>query len=508
MAATSQLESQIMALKRRLSDVNRTRTGIEAASMASQLTSQINGLVNQLNQQKAAADPNSQQNQAKTAKDQAEATRKQMLDLGQGGIDRLKGDTTDQMVQNYLKGQMGQQTLDPSNTPFGGNVPQYNAEGYTAQNYTAQGYDPVTGQAQSWNAAQMGDAPMIGGDVPWNAQTRGAYTTEAADAAAGGEAARNQLIRDAILQSGGNASDPSLAGAYAESLSQRNNAVAKARNSLNQRANLENFQATRQADLANQGAKMSQEQFNAANRQQANASNASMAQQMGLANMGAQNQAAQYGASAQNQAGMFNANNQNQAAQYGASARNQAGMFNVGNQMQGTMADFNAGNQARMYNQQQQMGAAGALGNYNNTRQNMLTNAEQNQIGLLGQQRFDVGQPQQQRSGGFPSFQQFSQQGLRSNVTYAPGYFSPMTSGFGKQTSKLYGQTNNPMVMYANNLWRPQNQGKATTDTQRMGTYVNQPGQQQQPTIPKFPTMSQLPNVNLPGVKQPLPPNY
>lgn len=466
MADTSQLESQIMALKRRLSEVNRTRTGIEAASMASQLTAQINGLVNQLNTQKAAADPNNPQNQAAEAKKQAEATRKQMLDLGQGGIDRLKGDTTDQMIQNYLKGQIGQQTLDPNNTPFGGNVPQYNAEGYQASTY-----DPTTGQAQSWNAAQMGNAPLIGGGGPWNAQSRAAYMTDATDAAAAGENARNQLIRDQLIQAGGNASDPSLTAAYAESLGQRNDATSKARNQLNMRATRENFEAQRQADLANQSAQMRQDQYNAGNRQQANASNASMAQQMAMANMGAQNQA-----------GMFNANNQNAAAQYGASARNQAGMFNVGNQMQGRMADFNAGNQARMYNQQQQMGAAGMLGNYNNTRQNMMTNAEQNQINLLGQQRFDVGQPQQaQQYGGFPSFMQYSQQAPRSSVTYAPGYFSPMTGSFGNQSTRSYGYTAHPGIFTSGDYYR-----RSSGSTNNNQSLVAQPREQQSKLAPQI----------------------
>ena len=343
----------------------------------------------------------------------ADRAREEMMGLAQGGIDRLQNDSTDTMIRDYLQQQMGGQTLDPSKTPFGSGAPQY-----SAQNMTGTGYDPTTGSASSWEAASAGDAPLIGGGGPWDATSRAAYMTDATDRAAGGEAARNQMIRDAILQSGGNASDPSLAASMAESMSQRNAATASAGNQLNMRATSDNFNAQRQADLANQGAQMNMGQFNAANRQQANASNAALQQQMGMANMGAQNQASQFGANATNQA---NASNQQ--------AQNQAGMFNTGNNMNATMANFNAGNQALQYNQQQQSQAANQLGAYNNNRLGMLGNAEGNKINLLGQQRFEVpgggGQPMM----GMPSFQQFSTQATQRPVNTGGSMQNPSIAG-------------------------------------------------------------------------------
>lgn len=436
----------------------------------------LNNTINALNAKLASIKQTQSQTQGglegAQAQDKADAARQQMLGLGQQGIDQLKGDSTDAMIRNYLQGQTQQQTLDPNAKVFGNGVPQYNAQGYNAQGYQSQGYDaktgsaagydPTTGTAQSWQAAQMGDPALIGGDLPWNAASKGAYMTDATDSAAGGESARNQMIRDAILQSGGNASDPALAGAYAESLSQRNDATSKAQNQLNMRVTSDNFNAQRQADLANQSAKMQQSQYNASNQQQANSSNANLAQQMGMANlssqnqagmfnagnqqqmtmanMGAQNQAGQFNASAANQAGQFNAANQTQANQFGAAAKNQAAQFNVGNQMQGTMADFNAGRQAQQYNQQAQSGAANQLGSYNNQRQNMLQGAQQNQINLLGQQRFSTGQPTQPQQQ-FPSFQQFQSFGTSGGNNYAPGYGKPMTGSMGSQNVSTFGGT-------------------------------------------------------------------
>lgn len=313
---------------------------------------------------------------------QAEAAKKEMFDLSQGGIDRLKNDSTDTMIRDYLKNQMSNQVLDPANKPFANGAPQYTAS---------------QAQAQNWAAAQTGRADQIGGGGPWDSTSRAAYMTDATDRAASGEAARNQMIRDAILQSGGNASDPSLAASMAESLSQRNDATARAGNQLNMRATSDNFNAQRQADLANQGANMATNQYNASNRQQAGANNAALAQQTQFANQG---------------------------------ANNQAGMFNVGNQMQAQQQNFNAGNQALMYNNQNQNQANSQLAGYNNQRLGMLAGAENNKIGLLGQQRFEVpggGQP----SGGFmPSFQQYQQQPQRPAAqTYQSTYQNPSTAG-------------------------------------------------------------------------------
>ena len=428
-----------------------------------------------------------------TAQRQADAARRQMLALGQGGIDRLSNDSTDKMIRQYLQNQMGAQTLDPNSTPFGGKVPEYSVQGYSAAGYT-----PTTGSAQSWQAAQMDAPQQIAGGGPWNDESRRAYMNDATSAAVAGESARNQLIRDAILQSGGNASDPSLAAAYAESLTQRNDAQAKARNQINMRATAENFGAQRQADLANQQANMAQSQFNSSNQQQANSSNAALAQQMGLANMGAQNQA-----------GMFNAQNQTQANQYLAGAQNQAGMFNTQNQMQGRLADYNAGNQSRIYNQQQQYGAANQLAGYNNQRQGMLSGAEQNQINLLGQQRFSVPQAQQpqQPQMAFPSFQQFQSQPARSNVTYAPGYNQPMIQNrMGFAPSQTYGSgqtgaTRGTGVQTTTSSFGPTQIGNPWGPGASVGTM--------QPAVNRYQTpginpMGNLPQV--PGIKQPI--NY
>lgn len=312
------------------------------------------------NQLAAKNDPNSPAN----AQADAAAAKKEMFDLSQGGIDRLKGDSTDAMIRDYLQNQMSSQTLDPNTTPFANGAPQHTAALGTA--------------------AQMAAAPQIGGGGPWDSTSRAAYMTDASDRAAGGEAARNQMIRDAILQSGGNASDPSLAASMAESMSQRNNATAQAGNQLNMRATSDNFNAQRQADLANQAATMSQNQ-----------TNAGLQQQTGLANQGAQNQ---------------------------------AGMFNTQNTMQAGLANFNAGNNARMFNQGQQTQATNQLAGYNNQRLNMLQNAEGNKINLLGQQRFSTpGQPAQM--GGMPNFQQFQAQARPQAPQQNAGYQNPSITG-------------------------------------------------------------------------------
>lgn len=498
MATTDEMTMQLSDLRRQINGLQGA-SGIGAASQLSQLTAQYNNLLAQKN--RAAAEATTQANtqaanrESAQAKRQAEEARNRILGTAQGGIDRLQNDPTDQLLRDYLRNQMGAQTLDPNNVPFRDGAPQFNAQGYNAQGIAGQ-----QGQAFTYNPERM-TAQTVNYQDPFDSQTIQAMVNEQAAGAGAAESARNQLIRDAVLANGGNVFDPSLAAAQAESLSERNKAVANARNQINIVANRENAATRNAASLANA-------QFG----QQANQYNANAGNQAGQYNAGAQQQASFNNAQLGQQAGMFNAGAQNQAAQFGASAQNQAGMFNVGNQMQAQNANFNAGNQARMYNQGVQSQAAGQLGSYNNQRQGMLSDAEGRLINVVGQQVFrgpETPVQQQQPQVQLPSFQQWSA-APQSNVTYAPGYFSSAIP----QTA--------PRGTYANpsgtgSVWAGSGQasrGSGTTTTSFANGYTGTPWSQQASQYvnvqqPPKPTpavpMSQLPQ--LPGVKQPMSPS-
>lgn len=495
------MTSQLTDLRRQIDQLNGA-SGIGAASQLSQLTAQYNNLLNQRN--RARADSATQAStQAATrenaqAQRQAEEARNRILNTAQGGIDRLQNDPTDQLLRSYLRNQMGAQTLDPNNTPFRDGAPQFNAQGYQAQGVTGQ-----QGQAFTYNPERM-DAQTVNYQDPFDQQTIQAMVNEQAAGAGAAETARNQLMRDAVLANGGNAFDPSLAAAQAESLSERNKAVANARNQINIVANRENAATRNAASLANA-------QFG----QQAGQFNASSGNQAGQFNAGAQQQASFNNAQLGQQAGMFNAGAQNQEAQFGASAQNQAGMFNVGNQMQAQNANFNAGNQARIFNQGVQSQAAGQLGSYNNQRQGMMSDAEGRLINVVGQQVFrgpETPVQQQQPQIPLPSFQQWSA-APQSTVSYAPGYFNsaiPQSAPRG-----TYANPSGNSAVWAGSGRTPQGSGTTTTSfqngytgtpwNQQASQYVNSENNrnfapQQQPT--KYPTMSQLPQVS--GVKQPM----
>lgn len=465
MATVDEINAQMTALRQQINQLSGA-TGIGAASQLNQLTAQYNNLLNQKNRVRQQGATGSGQ----TAQQQAEAARDKIMQTAQGSIDRLKNDPTDQMLRQYLQTQMGAQVLDPNAKPFQNGAPQYTAQGMQAQGVDAQRgqaftYNPASASAAQTQAftynptqSQVGqmDAATVDYQDPFNGQVIQAMVNEQAAGAGAAESARNQLIRDAALANGGNAFDPSLAASQAESMSQRNRAVANARNQINIVANRENAATRNAAQLANAGFKqqagqfnvgsanqnnqfnaglMNQAgQFNAGAQQNAASQNAGFQQQANLYNAGAQNAAGQFNAGNQQnasfqnagmaqQAGMFNAGAQNQASAFNAGAQNQAGMFNAGNQMQAGLANFNAGTQAQMYNQGQRTGAAQSLGSYNNQRQGMLYDAEGRLINVVGNQVFRSPETPMR----MPSFQQFSGGGGgASNVTYAPGYFQPM----------------------------------------------------------------------------------
>jgi hypothetical protein len=437
MATVDEINAQMTALRQQINQLSGA-SGIGAASQLSQLTAQYNSLLNQKNRL-------SQQSSGNTAQQQAEAARNQIMQTAQGGIDRLKNDPTDQMLRQYLQTQMGAQVLDPNAKPFADGAPQYTAQGMQAQNVQAQQgkaftYDPTQAQATGMDAASVNYRD------PFDQTTIQAMVNEQAAGAGAAESARNQLIRDAALANGGNAFDPSLAASQAESLSQRNRAVANARNQINMVANRENAAAQNAGQLANAGF-----------RQQAGQFNAGAQNSMAQFNAGAQNQAGQFNAASQQnasfqnaglgqQANLFNAGAQNQASAFNAGAQNQAGMFNVGNQMQAGLANFNAGTQAQMYNQGQRMGAAQGLGSYNNQRQGMLSDAEGRLINVVGNQVFRS--PETQMRMGqiqLPNFGQYQQQqavqptrrplgnvGTYQNPSIQAGSTSSVWAGSGK----------------------------------------------------------------------------
>lgn len=496
---TSAMDAQLNALRYQIGQMQGA-TGIGGASQLSQLTAQYNNLLSQRNRVRADAAQQQQTNQNNAAQRQAEQARDRILGIAQGGIDRLQNDPTDQLLRQYLQGQMGAQVLDPTNTPFREGAPQFNAQGYQSQGITGQ-----QGQSFTYNPERM-EAQRVDYQDPFNAQTIQAMVNEQAAGAGAAESARNQLMRDAVLASGGNAFDPSLAAAQAESMAERNKAVANARNQINIVANRENAATRNAASLANA-------QFG----QQAGQYNANVGNQAWQYNAGAQQQASFNNAQLGQQAGMFNAGAQNQANQFLASAQNQAGMFNTGNQMQAQNANFQAGNQARMYNQGIQSQAAGQLGSYNNQRQGMQTDAEGRLINVLGQQVFRGAETpvQQQQQVQMPTFQQWSAM-PQSNVTYAPGYFGSATGGRtgtyqnpsiqsgltgsvwagSGQASKGSGTTTNNFASgYTGTPWNQQASQHISNETNR-----NFSAYPQQKPVP----MGQLPQ--LPGVKQPL--NY
>lgn len=441
MADDPQLAAQMQALRSQIDALNGA-SGIGAASQLSQLTAQYNQLFAQQQQARKQQVQTNQQAQTDKAKADAEAARQKILGTAQGGIDRLNNDPTDQVFRQYLQQQMGQKTLDPNGKPFADGAPQYTAQGAQGQQGQASTYDAnqmgaAQTQAFGYNPqqSQVGamDAAEVNYQDPFNAQTVQAMVNEQASGAGAAESARNQLMRDALLANGGNAFDPSLQAAQAESMSERQKAVANARNQINIVANRENANTRNAAQLANAGFKQQAGQFNtgsanqnnqfnagavnqagqynaSANQNAAN-QNAAFLQQANQFNAGALNQAGQYNAGAQQNASFQNAQMGQQNNQFNAGVQNQAGMFNVGNQMQAGQANFNAGTQAQMYNQGQQSQAAGQLGSYNNQRQGMISDAEGRLINLTGQQVFrgpETQLPQQQIQ--LPTFQQYSTQ--------------------------------------------------------------------------------------------------
>ncbi len=521
MATVDDINAQMTALRQQINQLSGA-SGIGAASQLSQLTAQYNSLLSQKNRL-------NQQSTGNTAKQQAEAARDKIMGTAQGGIDRLKNDPTDQMLRQYLQTQMGAQVLDPNAKPFAEGAPQYTAQGMQAQGVDAQRgqaftYNPTTAgaaqtQAFTYNPTQSQVGQMEAATVdyqdPFNAQTVQAMVNEQASGAGAAESARNQLIRDAVLANGGNAFDPSLAASQAESMSQRNRAVANARNQINIVANRENAATRNAAQMANAGFKqqagqfnvgsanqnnqfnaglMNQAgQFNAGAQQNAASQNAGFQQQANLYNAGAQNQAGQFNAGNQQnasfqnagmaqQAGMFNAGAQNQASAFNAGAQNQAGMFNVGNQMQAGLANFNAGTQAQMYNQGQRMGAAQGLGSYNNQRQGMIYDAEGRLINVLGNQVFRS--PETQMNMGqvqLPNFGQYQQQqptqptrrpmgnvGTYQNPSIQAGSTSSVWAGSGKPsqgsgtTTSSFGPTGTGTPAYqqaSNYVTKPSSSG-------------------------------------------------
>lgn len=490
-ADTSAQDAQLAALRTQIGQLQGA-SGIGAASQLSQLTAQYNSLLSQRNRARATASQAATTAQNTQAQRQAEQARQQIMDTARGGVSRLANDPTDQALRQYLQSQMGAQVLDPTNTPFKDGAPQF----------TAQGYSPTTTQAQqgqsfTYNPDRM-EARQVSYQDPFDSQTIQAMVNEQASGAGAAEAARNQLMRDAVLANGGNAFDPSLASAQAESMSERNRAVANARNQINMVANRENAATRNAASLANA-------QFG----QQANQYNATAGNQAGQFNAAAQQQGSFNNAQLAQQAGMFNAGAQNQAAQFGAGAQNQAGMFNIGNQMQAGMANFNAGNQARMYNQGVQSGAAGQLGAYNNQRQGMISDAEGRLIDVTGRQVFRGPETQvRQPAIQLPSFQQFSGN-MTSGVTYAPGYFGsaiPQTAARG-----TYANPSGTSSVWAGSGTRPQGSGTTTTSfqngytgtpwNQQASQYVNRQPQQPQQQASSIWAGDQR---QLPGMKTPI----
>ncbi len=489
-------QSQLQQAQRRQQSLmaGMSRPGASYNTDSSDQVFALNNTINQLNAKLGAIKQQQAQTQggmdSAKAQDQALAARDQIMGTAQGGIDRLKTDPTDQAFRAYLQQQMGKQTLDPNGKPFENGAPTVAAQQGQASNYNAVQANAAQTQAYGYDPsrAEVGqmDASSVNYRDPFDAQTIGAMVNEQASGAGAAEAARNQLMRDAILANGGNAFDPSLQAAQSESMAERQKAVANARNQINMVANRENAATQNAASMANAGFKQQAGQFNVGSQNQANQFNANAANQAGQYNASANQNAANQNAGFQQQANQFNAGAQNQAGQFNAGANQnasfqnaqlgqQAGMFNTGNQMQAQQANFNAGTQAQMYNQGQQSQAAGQLGAYNNQRQGMLTDAEGRLINVVGQQVFRSPETQVPTQQQFPSFQQWSGSAQSTNQK-APGYgqswTAPQASGL---TGSVWAGSGKPSVGsgYTTSTFGPT--GTGTPIYQQASQYVTKP---------------------------------
>jgi hypothetical protein len=478
----SSVNAQIARLQQQLAGM--PGIGIQGASQRNQLASQIQQLQGQQAQQSSANDPNSPSNMLA-------ANRAGYRQDAQNQINNYTNDPTTQMIQQYLQGQMGGQVLDPNHLPFQNGAPQYAAQNANAAQYQggtmqAAQYDPSMMGAAGYNAATMQGASVDGG-TPYNDTVINAMMTGQGDIAAGSEAAANQMLMDSMLSNGGNASDPSLRAAMQENLTNRNNQLSQARLGIDQTANIANFNANRQRDLANQAASMQTQANNMSSLNQAGQFNAGNLQQSMGANQGAANQAGQFNAANRQQAAGTNLQSQNQANQFNAgavqqvnlanqAAQNQGGMFNVGNQIGADTANFNAWQNAQTTNRANQNAAANNLSQANNQRLSGLTGAYLNQQNMYMNEGIPQpnAAPQPMFGGGWsggatqapsfslPSFGQYQQSqsqgnGLNGSVwagSGRPSVGSGMTtSSFGPQwtgaTNPFLGATqdsNTPIV--------------------------------------------------------------
>ncbi len=348
------IDDQLAAAKRKVQQLDNA-TGIEGASARSQAVAAYNALLSQKSREGSAGNAN-------TAQADAKAAQQRILGTAQGGIDRLSNDPTDRLFREYLQGQMGAQVLDPGNVPFQGGAPQMEAQ---RVNYRD----------------------------PFDAQTVGAMVNEQAAGAGAAEASRNQLMRDAALASGGNAFDPSLMAAQAESMGERNKAVAGARNQINMVANREN--AATQNAAASQNAQFGQ------------------------------------------QAGMFNTGNQMNALNANYQAGTQARMYNQGQQS-------GAAGQLGQYNNQRQGMVADAEGRLINVLGQQVFRSPETQMNMPGVQLPNFQQYSAQRQPAQPVQQQRGTVGTYQNPSVQAGLTGSAWSGSGR-TSTGSGTTTTSM---------------------------------------------------------------
>lgn len=356
MASAADIQAQIAQITAQLTGSWNPEPGTQAATQRDLLSNQLFELQNNALPQAQA------QAQQSTSNGQVQANRDAYHQDASQAVANYTSDPTTQLVSNYLKQQMGGQIVDPSKMPFQNGAPSYGASQAGAASY--QG-----GQmgASSYNPSTM-MASTIGGGTPYDATTINAMMTQQGQAAAGGEAASNQMLMDTLAANGGNANDPSLRAAMQENLTNRNNMVSNARLGIDTQANLANFNANRQADLANQAANM-----------QTSTNNMQAQNQAGQYNAGNQQAAATNNLASQNQANQFNAGTQQQSNLANQNANNSASQFNIGNQMTASNANYNAGVNAAQINANGRMTAANNLSASNNQRLGGLNVALGNQ---------------------------------------------------------------------------------------------------------------------------------
>ena len=334
-------------------------------------------------------------------------------------------------VRDAMGGARDAMNYRPSSVQAGGyNPATMSGQGYNGASVGSQGYGAAQSQGQGFNAANVGSQGYNSTDAAgrgYAGSQIGAQANVNADNVAAGQLAKtdlsaytnpydSQVIDNAVgdldrarkLSMNDAGARATAAGAFggsrhglmeAETNKNFYDSAGKVSSNLRQQGfmNAQNMAntdigRTMQADLANQGANM-----------QANTFNANLGQQRNLANQSSTNQANQFSANAANQASSQNAAQRSAASQFGAGAANRAASQSSQQQQAANMFGAQAANNASQFNansnnQASQFGAqaannaslanqasANAAGQFNANAQNAANANNMNAYNQAGQ---------------------------------------------------------------------------------------------------------------------------